>query len=57
MKTTVLQEMRRVQEVRLEDCSSQARLVEVPWEETMRMMPPLLELMDMVHFPYRRPAL
>ena len=37
-----------VQEVRLEDCSSQARSVEVPWEATMRMMPPLLELMDMV---------
>jgi hypothetical protein len=42
------------QELRLEDCTSQESGPEPPWEETMRLMPPLLELMDMFNIVCRR---
>ena len=43
-----------MQEVRIEDCTSVEAEMEVGWENTMRLMPPLLELMDMFNIVCRR---
>jgi hypothetical protein len=42
------------QEVRIEDCTSVEAGLEAPWEDTMRLMPPPLELMDMFNIVCRR---
>ncbi len=42
------------QEVRIEDCTSVEPGMMVPWEDTLRLMPPLLELMDMFNIVCRR---
>lgn len=42
------------QEVRIEDCTSVVAGMEMPWEDSMRLMPPLLELMDMFNIVCRR---
>lgn len=44
----------RVQELRMEDCSSDAVEPAMPWEDAMRAMPPLLELVDMFNIVARR---
>ncbi|BDA45432.1 probable leucine-rich repeat protein soc-2 [Coccomyxa sp. Obi] len=41
-------------EVRIEDCTSEEAEMAVAWEDTMRLMPPLLELMDMFNIVCRR---
>ncbi|CAL8470968.1 g10510 [Coccomyxa elongata] len=41
-------------EVRIEDCTSFEADMAVGWEDTMRLMPPLLELMDMFNIVCRR---
>lgn len=46
--------METAQELRIEDCTSEEAGLELPWEETMRLMPPLLELMDMFNIVCRR---
>ena len=42
------------QELRMEDCSSEAVEPALPWEDAMRAMPPLLELVDMFNIVARR---
>ena len=44
----------RAQELRIEDCTSGAGAEPAPWEDTMRVMPPLLELADMFNLILRR---
>ncbi len=46
--------MAAIQEVRIEDCTSFEADMAVGWEDTMRLMPPLLELMDMFNIVCRR---
>ena len=43
-----------MQEVRIEDCTSDSSAEPAPWEDTMRLMPPLLELADMFNIILRR---
>ncbi len=42
------------QELRIEDCTSDSSAEPAPWEDTMRLMPPLLELADMFNIILRR---
>ena len=43
-----------MKEVRIEDCTSDSTGEPAPWEDTMRLMPPLLELADMFNVILRR---
>ncbi len=43
-----------VQELRIEDCTSDSAAEPPPWEDMMRLMPPLLELADMFNIILRR---
>lgn len=43
-----------MQELRIEDCTSDSSAEPAPWEDTMRLMPPLLELADMFNIILRR---
>jgi hypothetical protein len=43
-----------VKELRIEDCTSDSGGGLAPWEDTMRLMPPLLELTDMFNVILRR---
>ena len=43
-----------MQELRIEDCTSNGSAELAPWEDTMRLMPPLLELADMFNIILRR---
>ena len=43
-----------MQEVRIEDCTSEGGAERAPWEDAMRAMPPLLELADMFNLILRR---
>ena len=43
-----------MQELRIEDCTSDAGAERAPWEDAMRVMPPLLELADMFNLILRR---
>lgn len=46
-----------MQELRIEDCTSEAGAdAGAPWDDTMRLMPPLLELADMFNIILRRCA-
>ena len=43
-----------MQGLRIEDCTSDSGAEPAPWEDTMRVMPPLLELADMFNLILRR---
>lgn len=43
-----------LKELRIEDCTSDSGGEPAPWEDTMRLMPPLLELADMFNVILRR---
>ena len=43
-----------MQELRIEDCTSDGGAEHAPWEDAMRVMPPLLELADMFNLILRR---
>lgn len=43
-----------MQELRIEDCTSDSAAEPPPWEDMMRLMPPLLELADMFNIILRR---
>ncbi|CAK0782533.1 hypothetical protein CVIRNUC_005751 [Coccomyxa viridis] len=50
----VLLGLPKLRELRIEDCTSDAGAEPAPWGDTMRVMPPLLELADMFNLILRR---